>query len=129
MPSSDPRAVFAPGLFTGKTALITGASRGIGAATALGFARLGARVVLAARTRDALDGVAAEIAALGGQSLVVPTDIRDLDQVDALRDATFARFGAVDFLVNNAGGQFRANPFDISDNGWRAVIDLNLNGT
>jgi len=125
----DPRSTFAPGLFTGKTALVTGGNRGIGAATALGFARLGADVVIAARDRAALDATAAEIAAFGVGALAVPTNIRDIAQVEALRDAAFARFGRVDFLVNNAGGQFRANPFDISDNGWRAVVDLNLNGT
>ncbi len=129
MKSSDPRSVFAPGLFAGRTALVTGGSQGIGAATALGFARLGANVVIAARTKAKLDTVAAEIGALGVECLVVPTNIRDVAAVDALAEAAFARFGAIDFLVNNAGGQFQANPFDISDNGWRAVIDLNLNGT
>jgi NAD(P)-dependent dehydrogenase (short-subunit alcohol dehydrogenase family) len=125
----DSRDVFAPGLFQGKTALVTGASRGIGAATATGFAKLGANVVLAARSRDALESMAKEIAALGTEALVVPTNIRDLAQVDALRDAALDRFGGIDFLINNAGGQFRATPFDISDNGWRSVVDLNLNGT
>jgi NAD(P)-dependent dehydrogenase (short-subunit alcohol dehydrogenase family) len=129
MPSPDPRAVFAPNLFAGKTVLVTGGSRGIGAATALGFARLGANVVIAARNKDTLEAIAKEVTALGARCLAVPTNIRDLDAVDALRDAAFSRFGTVDFLINNAGGQFVASPFDVSDNGWRAVIDLNLNGT
>jgi NAD(P)-dependent dehydrogenase (short-subunit alcohol dehydrogenase family) len=61
--------------------------------------------------------------------LAVPTNIRDPDQVEALRDAAYDAFGQVDFLINNAGGQFPARPSTISDNGWRAVVDLNLNGT
>ena len=60
---------------------------------------------------------------------MVPTDIRVPDQVDALQAGAYERFGQVDFLVNNAGGQFPALPSQISDNGWRAVVDLNLNGT
>ena len=59
----------------------------------------------------------------------MPTDIRQTDQVDALQVAAYERFGRVDALVNNAGGQFPALPSQISDNGWRAVVDLNLNGT
>ncbi|MET0272579.1 MAG: SDR family oxidoreductase [Phenylobacterium sp.] len=125
----DPRKVFASGLFTGKTALVTGGGRGIGAATALGFASLGANVVIAARTTEDLQRTKGEIEALGVECLAHETNIRDIAAVESLRDAVEARFGAVDFLINNAGGQFLANPFDISDNGWRAVIDLNLNGT
>lgn len=120
---------FAPGLFAGQTAVITGGGRGIGESAALGFARLGANVVIAARTRSELDAVAGKIADLGGECLVCETNIRDLVSVDALRDACLERFGAADFLINNAGGQFMADPFRISDNAWRSVVDLNLNGT
>jgi len=127
--TTDPRDIFAPGLFAGRTALVTGGGRGIGAATALGFARLGANVVIASRTEAELAKTTAEIEALGVACLAVNTNIRDLAAVDALRDAALARFGAVDFLINNAGGQFLTQPFKISDNGWRAVVDLNLNGT
>jgi len=125
----DPRDAFAPGLFAGRTALVTGGGRGIGAATALGFARLGANVVIAGRTPEVLASTRTEIEALGVRCLDAVTNIRDVTSVDALRDAALERFGGVDFLINNAGGQFMAHPFAISDNGWRSVIDLNLNGT
>ena len=125
----DPLVAFAPGLFHGKTALVTGGGRGIGRAIALAFARFGANVVIAGRKPENLDPTAKEIAALGAACLAVPTNIRELDQVDALVQRTLDRFGAIDCLVNNAGGQFPARPGDITDRGWRAVIDLNLNGT
>ena len=127
--SSDPRRVFAPGLYDGMTALVTGAGRGIGRAIALGFAGLGADVVLASNEPDELKQVGEEVRALGRHSLEVDVNIRDVTSVEAMRDASLERFGSIDFVVNNAGGQFQANPFAISDNGWRAVIDLNLNGT
>jgi NAD(P)-dependent dehydrogenase (short-subunit alcohol dehydrogenase family) len=126
---SDPRAAFAEGLFEGRTAVVTGGGRGIGRAIAVGFARLGANVVIASNAPAELDDAAVEIEALGAECLKVEVNIRDVASVDAFRDATLERFGAVDYLVNNAGGQFQAHPLDISDNGWRAVIDLNLNGT
>lgn len=122
-------ASFAPGLFAGKTVLVTGGGRGIGKQTALAFARLGANLVIAGRRPENLEPTRAEIEALGVACLAVPTDIRKTDQVDALQAAVGERFGAVDCLVNNAGGQFPARPSEISDNGWRAVVDLNLNGT
>jgi NAD(P)-dependent dehydrogenase (short-subunit alcohol dehydrogenase family) len=125
----DPRNSFAPGLFAGRTALVTGGGRGIGEAAAVGFARLGANVIIASRTEAELADTAARIEALGVQCLAVTTNIRDIKSVEALRDAALERFGAVDFLINNAGGQFLSHPFKISDNGWRSVVDLNLNGT
>jgi len=128
-PEPNPLGIFAPDVFRGKTALVTGGGRGIGRAIALGFARLGANVVVASRKPENLDPTAAEIDALGAQCLAVPTNIRETDQVDALVRQTLERFGAIDCLVNNAGGQFPARPSEISDRGWRAVIDLNLNGT
>lgn len=126
---SDPRRVFTPGLFDGTTALVTGAGRGIGRAIALGFSELGARVVLASNEPEELSAVGEEISGLGRESLQVDVNIRDIASVEAMRDAALERFGAIDFVINNAGGQFQAHPFAISDNGWRAVIDLNLNGT
>jgi NAD(P)-dependent dehydrogenase (short-subunit alcohol dehydrogenase family) len=122
-------ATFAPGLFAGRTALVTGGGRGIGRAIALGFARLGANLVIASRHPENLTPAAAEIEALGRPCLAVPMNIRETEQVDALLQKALERFGAIDFLINNAGGQFPARPFDISDRGWRAVVDLNLNGT
>ena len=122
-------SVFAGGLFEGKVAVITGGGTGLGREVAHTFAHLGGQVVIAGRTAARLDATVASIQADGGRCVAVPTNIREPDQVDALRDAVYDRFGRVDALVNNAGGQFPALPSTISDNGWRAVVDLNLNGT
>lgn len=127
--SPDPLATFAPDLFHGKTALVTGGGRGIGRQIALAFGRFGANVVIASRKPENLEPTAAALASMGAPSLSMPTNVREVDQVDALVDAALERFGAIDFLVNNAGGQFPARPQDITDRGWRAVVDLNLNGT
>lgn len=121
--------IFAPGLFQGRTALVTGGGKGIGRAISLAFARLGANLILAARTPEPLEQTARDVAACGAECLVVPTNIREIAQVEQLVARSLERFGAIDFLVNNAGGQFPARPLDITDRGWRAVIDLNLNGT
>jgi NAD(P)-dependent dehydrogenase (short-subunit alcohol dehydrogenase family) len=126
---TGPIDVFAPGSLSGTTALVTGGGTGIGRATALGFARLGGDVVIASRDPDHLRETAAEVESHGVGCLAHQVDIRDIDSVEALRAAVEERFGGVDHLVNNAGGQFPAAPGDISDNGWRAVVDLNLNGT
>lgn len=128
-PSVSPLDVFAADLFAGRVALVTGGGTGIGRQTALGFARYGADVVIASRDHEHLLPTATEVEALGVRCLAVPTNIRDVTSVEALRDRTFDELGRVDFLVNNAGGQFPALPSEVSDNGWRAVVDLNLNGT
>jgi NAD(P)-dependent dehydrogenase (short-subunit alcohol dehydrogenase family) len=122
-------AVFADGLFEGTVAVVTGGGTGLGREVAHALAGLGGHVVIAGRTASRLDEVADAIAGAGGSCLAVPTNIREPDQVDALRDTVYTRFGRVDFLVNNAGGRFPGLPSTISDNGWRAVVDLNLNGT
>jgi len=126
---ADPIATFAPDLFRGKTALVTGGGRGIGRRAALGFARLGANLIIASRSAENLEPTSHEIEALGGECLAMPTNIRELEQVEALVAASVERFGRIDCLINNAGGQFPARPTEISDRGWRAVVDLNLNGT
>jgi NAD(P)-dependent dehydrogenase (short-subunit alcohol dehydrogenase family) len=125
----SPLAVFSKGLFSGQTALVTGGGRGIGRAIALAFAGLGANVVIASRKREHLEPTAREIEALGVQCLAVPMSVRELPEVDALVETAYRRFGELDVLVNNAGGQFPARPWEISDNGFRAVVDLNLHGT
>jgi NAD(P)-dependent dehydrogenase (short-subunit alcohol dehydrogenase family) len=122
-------SMFAPDLFEGKVAVITGGGSGLGREFAHAFARLGGHPVIAGRTADKLDDVAKSIKESGGDCTAIPTNIRDTQQVDALRDEVYTQFGRADFLVNNAGGQFPALPSAISDNGWRAVVDLNLNGT
>jgi NAD(P)-dependent dehydrogenase (short-subunit alcohol dehydrogenase family) len=109
---------------------VTGGGTGIGLATAQAFARLGSDLVLAGRRADLLEQAASRLREQHGVRVeCVPTNIREPAAVDALRDAAYAAFGRVDTLVNNAGGQFPVLPSQLSDNGWRSVVDLNLNGT
>src|SRR5262245_33264542 len=87
----------------GRIALVTGASGGIGSATARELARQGASVVLAARRADLLDALATELGALGVEALAVPIDLTDSAQIEPLVERALARFGKIDILVNNAG--------------------------
>ncbi len=116
-------------LFADKVVLVSGAGSGMGKATAWLFARLGAKVAICGRTREKLERTAAGLERLGAEVLVYPMTIRDPEQVDAMMDAVWDRFGGLDVLVNNAGGQFAQDAIDFSPNGWKAVIDNNLNGT
>jgi citronellol/citronellal dehydrogenase len=123
--------IFAPGLFSGQTALITGGGTGIGRATATAFARLGGRVIIASRKLDHLEPTALELAELAGADHVhhQTCDIREPEQVAALVAAALEKFGRIDHLVNNAGGQFPSPAESISPRGWDAVIRNNLSGT
>jgi NAD(P)-dependent dehydrogenase (short-subunit alcohol dehydrogenase family) len=98
-------------LLAGKVAIVTGASRGIGAAAARMFAEAGAAVALAARTVDALESVAQELIAAGGQAIAVPTDVTDAEAVERLVDRTVQSFGRLDVALNNAGGASAARQF------------------
>src|SRR5688572_15537745 len=111
---------------TGKTALVTGAGRGLGRSMAVALASAGADVVLAARTAADLDAVAGEISACGRSTLCVPADVTQPDQVDRLVTAAVDRFGAIDILVNNAGMNVRKPVLDISIEEWDQVLNLNL---
>ena len=88
----------------GKIAIVSGAGRGIGAATARAMGEAGANVVLASRTAEQLEAVAADVRAFGGQALVVPTDVNENANIEALAQATIEEFGRIDIVVNNAGG-------------------------
>jgi citronellol/citronellal dehydrogenase len=122
-------SIFRPGLFEGKTILVTGGGTGIGRCTAHELAALGASVVIAARRPEPLEATAAEIARAGGRCETALLNVRDEKAVDATIAALVAKHGRIDGLVNNAGGQFVQPAAQMSPNGWRTVIDLNLNGT
>jgi len=121
--------IFRPNLFENRVVLISGGGSGIGRATALLFARLGARVVICGRTREKLDAVVSFAKSRGRRMLAEATNIRYPDQISALFAHIEAQFGAVDILINNAGGQFAQSAIEFSQKGWDAVIDNNLNGT
>jgi NAD(P)-dependent dehydrogenase (short-subunit alcohol dehydrogenase family) len=114
-----------------KVCVVTGASRGLGRAIALAYAREGADLVLAARTRSDLEGVAREIEAKGRRASVQVIDVIEPAQLRALADAAVAAFGRIDVWVNNAGG-FTAEAgstsewLDVTEAGWDAMLRLNL---
>ena len=115
------RSPLAPDANAGKVALVTGGGTGIGRATAVELARTGAKIVVCGRRAEPLEAVQAE---LGEECLAVSTDVREPEHVAALVDRALERFGRIDVLVNNAGGQFLAPAEGISLNGWRAVHRL-----
>ena len=110
------------------TVLITGASQGIGKATALLFARKGYDLVLAARQADRLATVAQEVQNLGRAALSVPTDVRDPDQVNILVHKALEQYGAIDVLINNAGIYISGPVEDFSLNDWHQAVDTNFWG-
>jgi NAD(P)-dependent dehydrogenase (short-subunit alcohol dehydrogenase family) len=110
-----------------KVAIVTGASRGIGRAIALGFAEAGADVAVAARSEGDLETLAKEIDSLGRRALVLPTDVRDRAAIQAMFDKTVAELGRLDVLVNNAGGSNFMSPIvSMRPEGWDKLRTLNL---
>jgi NAD(P)-dependent dehydrogenase (short-subunit alcohol dehydrogenase family) len=113
-----------------RVALITGAGRGIGRAIALAYAREGASLALAARTRRDLEQTAQEAQGLGPTTCIVPVDVADPAQVEDLVRQTVARFGTIDILVNNAGMTGPVGPLQETDvAAWIQTIQVNLIGT
>jgi NAD(P)-dependent dehydrogenase (short-subunit alcohol dehydrogenase family) len=110
----------------GRIVMVTGASSGIGEATALAFADAGAKLVLAARREDRLRDLVERIEAGGGEALAVPADVTDEAAVIHLFAATIERFGRLDVLINNAGIADQSPTDTLSLERWRSVIDTNL---
>lgn len=113
-----------------RSAIVTGASTGIGRATALTLADAGVQVGLAARTEPKLESVQAEIESSGGHALVIPTDVREREQVESMIAETVNSFGGLDIMVNNAGvGHWEREGIVEGDlNEWQVEIEVNLLG-
>jgi citronellol/citronellal dehydrogenase len=122
------KTVFRSDLFAGQAGIVTGAGSGIGRCTAHELAALGARVALIGRKQDKLEAVAREIADAGGTAHCYACDIREEERVREAVADTLGALGRLDFLVNNAGGQFSSPLEKISARGWDAVVRTNLGG-
>ncbi len=113
----------------GKVAIVTGASSGIGRATALLFAQEGAKVVVSARRQAELDELVSDIERGGGEAVAVAGDIREEALAERIVETAIARFGGLDIAFNNAGGTGEMAPGpEISTAGWRETLDINLTG-
>jgi len=122
--AADPSRVFADGLLDGQVAVVTGGGTNLGKAAAAELVRCGASVLIAGRREEVLAGAAEEI----GCGYVVG-DVRDRDQAQQIVQAALHRHGRLDFLLNNAGGQYFVPAEGITDKGWNAVQRLNVDGT
>ncbi|MDP3547240.1 MAG: SDR family oxidoreductase [Phreatobacter sp.] len=131
-PPRDPLTsplTFRDDLLKDQVVLVSGAGSGIGKAIAIQCARLGAKLAICGRKVEKLEETAAILRDIGAEVFVRPATIRDAEDVDRLHAEVWERFGRLDHLVNNAGGQFPQAAIDNSVKGWNAVIDTNLNGT
>lgn len=109
-------------------ALVTGASSGIGAETAVQLAEEGADVAVAARREERLEDVASRIEAAGSEALVVPTDVSESEEVEAMISETVEELGGLDVLVNNAGVMLLESVADADPENWRTMVEVNLLG-
>lgn len=126
------RSVFSKGLFAGKVAIVTGGATGIGAAIANELCYLGCNVMIASRKEANLIEAAEKMRKnpdLSGKILSTKCNIRKEDEVENLMKNTVEKFGKIDYLVNNGGGQFLSPVENITAKGWNAVIETNLTGT
>lgn len=111
-----------------KVVIITGASEGIGLATARLFADAGAKVALAARSADTLHTIVNELHEQHREAIAVPTDMRNRDAIEALVDSVFQQYGRIDILINNAGQSVRGNVADVDIDQFRQIFELNVLG-
>src|SRR3954470_11488981 len=111
---------------SGRTALVTGATRGLGRAFARALGEAGADVVIVGRDPEAARETESDLALLGRQFLTVLADITRREEIERVRDASLERFGAIDILVNNAGSCVHRPALEVTDDEWRQVMDVNL---
>lgn len=111
---------------SGKTAIVTGAGRGIGRALAIGLAEAGADVALLARTENDLTETAGIIEKIGRKALILPTDVTKRDQIHTAIAEIEAKWGKIDILVNNAGMNIRSKALEVTDEEWQKIMDTNL---
>jgi NAD(P)-dependent dehydrogenase (short-subunit alcohol dehydrogenase family) len=115
---------------TGKTAFVTGASRGIGQVIATAFAAAGADVALVARSEEGLKETAREVTGLGRKAVVIPADVTQEETVSSAVDEAIGRLGHLDIIVNNAGGSnFSVPVLDMRVPGWHKIMRLNVDST
>lgn len=125
----DAKTIYAADLLKGKQVVVSGGGSGLGKATAWLAGRLGARVVICGRTLEKLEAVAASMRDAGIDVVAYPLNIREPEAVEGFWEKVWEERGPVDVLVNSAGGQFPKPALDYSPNGWKSVVDTNLNGT
>ena len=127
-PDRDPDGR-AGGDLSGRTAVVTGAGRGIGRAIALALGAAGADVVACARQPESVAPVCADIEALGRRAVAVEVDLRDPAQIDRIPEVALATFGRIDVLVNNSGQSGPSAPlWEVATDAWRDTLDVNLTG-
>jgi 2,4-dienoyl-CoA reductase [(3E)-enoyl-CoA-producing], peroxisomal len=129
MSDRDPLKIFAPNLMAGRTALVTGGATGIGFGIARSLGTLGAAVVILSRNEENLAKAAALLKDLGITASYEVADVRDPAKLEAAAAAAADRHGSLDILVNNAAGLFHCPAEELSPNGWRVLVDIDLNGT
>jgi NAD(P)-dependent dehydrogenase (short-subunit alcohol dehydrogenase family) len=114
---------------TGRVAIVTGTSRGLGQQFARALASAGADLILTSRHRDSLVAFEKEITALGRRAVSLELDVRDQASIEEMASAAEAAFGHIDILVNNAGCNVRKPALDVTWDDWNLILDTNLRGS
>ncbi|MFC1608227.1 SDR family NAD(P)-dependent oxidoreductase [Candidatus Latescibacterota bacterium] len=114
---------------TGKTAIVTGSSRGLGQYMARALARAGANLVVTSRTMDSLSPVQKEIEDIGCDVLPLVLDVKSIDSINIMVEAAHDHYGKIDILVNNAGCNVRKPSVEVTEEDWDHIVDTNLKGT